>query len=77
MENFNISIVNQKFELQNEHEGPTIEDARAAAIKGALQIGAAEINDDNPLFGAEVSVAQGGNRLARYVIAIAVSPLNR
>lgn len=77
MGTFNISIVNQKFELNNEHECSTFEEARSEAIKGALQIGAAEIKEDNPLFGAEVSIGEGGKRLARYVIAIAVSPLNR
>ena len=72
---FNISIVNQKFESHNEHDCPTVGDARARAIQGALDIGTDEINGGNRLFGAEICIAQGGQRLERFVLAIALSPL--
>lgn len=72
---FNISIVNRTFESRNEHELPTASAAQAEAIRGALQIGIDEIDKGNAVFGAEVSVSNGGEKLARYVVAIAVSPL--
>lgn len=73
---FNISIVNKTFESHNERDCPNVADARAEAIRGALEIGTGEVDDSNPLFGAEISIGQGGKRLERFVLTIAVSPLN-
>lgn len=36
---FSISVINKDFEARNEQELPSLEAARAEAIKGALQIG--------------------------------------
>ena len=75
MANFCIRVTNQSFESQNEHDVPTLEEASAAAIKGALQIGADEIDLANPFFAAEIRIERDGEHLARYVVSLGVSPL--
>lgn len=72
---FNISVVNQHFSSSNEQELPTFEDARARAIKSALRIGIEEVSEAEPLFGAEVVVGNESERLARFIVSIAVSPI--
>lgn len=72
---FRISVVNQHFTACNEQVLPTVAEARAQAIKGALQIGIAEVSEANPYFGAEVSVGNKSGCLARFVVSIGVSPI--
>ena len=50
-------------------------DASGQAIKGALEMGIAEISEANPFFGAEVSVGNGNEALARFVVSIGISPI--
>ena len=75
MPTFSINVVNQHFSSSNEQELPTIAEAKAEAIRGALQIGLAEVSEAKPFFGAEVVVGREGERLARYVVSIGVSPI--
>jgi hypothetical protein len=72
---FQITVVNQTFEAHNQHDLPTEEDARAEAIRGALEIGLDEIGVASPLFAAEVKIASDGEQIARYVVSMGVSPL--
>lgn len=75
MPTFHINVVNQHFSSSNEHEVATVAEAKAEAIRGALQIGIAEVSEAQPFFGAEVVVGRDGERLARYVVSIGVSPI--
>lgn len=75
MATFQITIINQTFESHNEHDLPSEEDARAEAIRGALEIGLDEIGVASPLFAAEVKIASGGEQIARYIVSMGVSPL--
>lgn len=72
---FRISVVNEHFSASNAHDLPSVEVARAEAIKGALQIGTSEICEGKSLFGAEVCVEHEGERLGRFIVSIGVSPL--
>jgi hypothetical protein len=63
------------FTASDEYDPPTVQVARNQAIKGALQIGASEVGENRPFFGAEVVVESDGERLARFVVSIGVSPL--
>ena len=72
---FNISVVNQTFETENEHELPTEEAARKQAIRGALEIGIEEVGESEQLFAAEVKVEHEGKKLARYFVSVGVSQL--
>lgn len=72
---FNISVVNRYFTSSNEQDWPTVDDASVQAIKGALEIGIAEVSQSKPFFAAEVSVGNGSERLARFVVSIGVSPI--
>lgn len=75
MPSFHISVINQNFESRNEHDLPTLDLARAEGIKGALQIGVAEVGVDKPFFAAEVRIDCDGEHLGRYVVSVGVSPL--
>ena len=72
---FNITVVNQTFESSDEHDLPTAEEAKAEAIKGALQIGISEVGVEPAFFAAEVKIAEQGQHLARYIVSVGVSPL--
>ncbi|MFL6723012.1 MAG: hypothetical protein ACJ8FC_07035 [Sphingomicrobium sp.] len=72
---FKINVVNEHFTSSDEYDLPTVQVARNQAIKGALQIGAGEVGDGKPFFGAEVIVESDGERLARFIVSIGVSPL--
>lgn len=75
MPTYCIHVVNQDFEAQNNHELVSLEIARDQAIKGALQIGVAEVGEGKPFFAAEVKIDCDGEQLARYVVSVGVSPL--
>lgn len=72
---FRIKVINQHFRSSNEQELPSPDVARSEAIKGALQIGAAEVGADRPFFGAEVCIEHDGESVGRYVVSIGVSSL--
>ena len=72
---YNIRIVNQHFTSSNEQDSSTVADASIEAIKGALEIGIAEVSMSKPFFAAEVTVADGCDRLARFIVSMGVSPI--
>ena len=72
---FRISVINQHFVSSDEHQLSTAEEAEREAIKAALQIGADEIMNGRPFFGAETKVEHAGEVVKRYVVSIGVSPL--
>jgi hypothetical protein len=72
---FSISVINESFECQDEQHLPTLELARAEAIKGALQIGVSEVRAANSFFAAEVKIHRDGEQVERYVVSVGVSPL--
>ena len=72
---FRISVVDDGRSASDEHELSTAEEARCEAIKAALQIGAEEVIDGKPFFGAEAIVEQDGQVVGRFVVSIGVSPL--
>ena len=75
MPTYRISVVNKDFEAENSRELASLEIARDQALKGALEIGVAEIGEGKPYFAAEVNIHCDGERLARYVVSVGVSPL--
>ena len=74
MPNFKIKIINDTFEASNHEELADLEAAKSQALKGALEIGVEKIVAGDPVFGAEVIVADGSDR-QRFVVTIAMSPL--
>jgi len=72
---FSISVVNRHFTSSNEQDLPTLADAKAHAIQSALEMGIEEVSEDKPIFGAQVNVDSGNECVARFVVAIGVSPI--
>ena len=72
---YRIQLINKDFQVSNEIDQPDLEAALRAGLKGALAIGAEEICDGQPFFGAEVIIALDGDVLERRMIAVGASPL--
>lgn len=70
-----ISVINHTFRASDHYELSSFEDARAQAIKAALEIGSDEVANGTPFFGAEVVVEEGEEILARFVVSIGASSL--
>ena len=75
MPTFRIRVINTEFDDSNEIDRPSADQARAEALKSALQIGVDEVCKGTPFFGAEVRVENGGEIVERLVVAVGVSPL--
>jgi hypothetical protein len=75
MPTFRIRVINTDFDSSNEINQPSEDQARAEAVKTALQIGVDEVCKGTPFFGAEVRLESGSETLERMVVAIGVSPL--
>jgi hypothetical protein len=75
MPTFQIHVTNTDYENSNEIDRPSAEEARAEAIKSALQIGVDEVCCGAALFGAEVRIESGSETLERLVVVIGVSSL--
>ena len=75
MPTFRISVVNQTFRASNDHELASFDEARKQGIKAALAIGADEVANGEPYFGAEVLVEDGDETLGRFVVSVGASPL--
>jgi hypothetical protein len=67
--------VNSDFEAGDDVEAPEFEAAKRQALRAALTIGADEICDGTPFFGAEVRVELDGELKQRFLIGIGQSPL--
>ena len=75
MPKFRIRVVNTDFDNSNEIDRPSADEARAYALKSALQIGVDEVCNGTPFFGAEVCIENDSKVLERLVVAVGVSPL--
>ncbi len=76
MPTFSIRIVNEDFSASEERELPDQDSARREALKGAIAIGAEALYEGKEkLFGAEVSIAEGGQPRLRFVVTVGASPL--
>ena len=75
MPTFQIRVINTDYDDSSEVDRPSTDEARAEALKAALQIGVEEVCNGAPFFGAEVCIESGSEVLERLVVAIGVSPL--
>ena len=75
MPSFQISIVNETFTSSNNHDGLSLDDATAQAIKGALQIGSDEVVRGKQFFAAEVTVKSANEMVGRFIVSVGASPL--
>jgi hypothetical protein len=75
MPTFRIRVINTDFDNSSEIDQPSADEARAEAVRSALQIGVDEVCQGTPFFGAEVRVENGSEVIERLVVAIGVSPL--
>lgn len=75
MQTYRISVINQTFRASNQHDLPSFEAARIHGIKSALEIGAEEVINGSPFFGAEILVEDGNELLGRFVVSIGASQL--
>lgn len=72
---FRISVINATFHASDEHDLVDLDTAKSEAIRGALQVGTAEVMEGKPFFGAEVCVEHNGAKVSRYIVSVGVSPL--
>lgn len=72
---FRITVTNEHFRSSNNHECADQAGARRHAITSALLIAAEQVSDDEPFFGAEVTLHSGRTLIQRLVIAAGASPL--
>ena len=73
---FNIKIVNEDFSASEERELPDAESARREALIGALAIGSEALyKGTEKLFGAEVTISEGGQKRLRFLVAMGATPL--
>ena len=75
MPTYRVTVVNQTFTACNDHELPSMEEARRQGISAALAIGAAEVSGGQPYFGAEVRIQDGNDTLCRFVVSVGASQL--
>ena len=75
MPTFRISIINEHLNCSSDYQCADEAAARRNAISGALAIATDDVMKGDPFFGAEVRVDQGGAPVARFVVAVGLSPL--
>jgi hypothetical protein len=75
MPSYTVTIVNEHFSQNGEHEAPDNIGAWKSAISSAITIAADQVSHGNPFFGAEVSIALGDEKLGRYVVSVGATPL--
>lgn len=75
MPTFQIRVINTDYDDSSEVDRPSTDEARAEALKAALQIGVEEVCNGSPFFGAEVCIESGSEVLERMIVAVGVSPL--
>ena len=75
MPTFQIHVTNMDYENSSEIDRPSAKEARAEALKSALQIGVDEVCSGASFFGAEVRIESDSETLERLVVAIGVSPI--
>ena len=72
---YRISVVNRTFSACDDHEMPSADAAGRQGIKAALAIGAEEVGNGEPFFGAEIRVEDGGETVRRFVVSVGASEL--
>jgi hypothetical protein len=75
MPTFQIRVINTDYENSCEIDRPSAKEARAEAMKSALQIGIDEVCGGAAFFGAEVCIESDSETVERLVVAIGVSTL--
>ena len=75
MPTYRVSVINHTFTASNDHELPSLEDARTQGIRAALAIGLDEVANGTSFFGAEVRIEDEGHTLARFVVSVGASQL--
>ena len=75
MPTFQIRVINTDYDDSSEVDRPSTDEARAEALKAALQIGVEEVCNGAPFFGAEVCVESDSEVLERMIVSVGVSPL--
>jgi hypothetical protein len=75
MATFRISVINEDFSSTNEHDTDSADDAKAEALKAALQMGADEVIGGKQFFAAVVKVETADRTIERFVVSIGASPL--
>ena len=75
MPSYTITIVNEHFTQEGQHEAADNIAAWKEAISSAIGIAGEQVSHGNPFFGAEVTLAQGGEQLGRYVVSVGATPL--
>ena len=74
MPSFRIMVINETFESAIEQELADMDEAKASALKGALELGVEQILAGKTFFGAEVVVADAQVR-ERFLLSIGTSAL--
>jgi hypothetical protein len=72
---YHTSVINKDFSSSDEMEFTTLEDARAQAMKAALDIGSDEIVRGKSFFGAEITIRQDNMIVDRVMVSIGHTPL--
>ena len=75
MPHYRIRVTNETVISSVDSEHSNLEQARAEALRGALQIGADEILSGVRFFGAEITIEQEDSSVERSVIGIGHSRL--
>ena len=75
MPTFRVSVINQTFTACNDHDLPSLDDARKQGVKAALAIGGDEVVNGKSFFGAEVRVEDGDETLGRFLVSVGWSEL--
>jgi len=72
---YRVTIVNEHFSQDGEHEAADVRAAWQKAIRAAIEIAADQVSHGDPFFGAEVRLEEGNKQIGRYVISVGASPL--
>ena len=75
MPTYRVTIVNEHFSQDGEHEANDVVTAWQKAIRAAIEIAADQVSHGNPFFGAEVRLEEGNKQIGRYVLSVGASPL--
>ena len=71
---FQITVVNHDFESTSDQEAADMAAAKLSGLKSAMEIGADQLAEGSPLFGAEIIVTDGTLR-ERFILSMGSSPL--
>lgn len=74
MPTYRVTIVNEHFSQDAEQEAPDVSKAWQKALQSAIAIAGEQVSHGNPFFGAVITLAQGNQQLARYVVSVGASP---